>query len=348
MNDHFTFILFNSTFVLFPSKKGIFLLICLDLTTKQSLPVKHYISKIDLTHPKQLKTLVENRSIFNLERCELNVFESYLEAFQVPLTFNDLVITSMVRGKKVMHLPEKPSFDYIPGETVIVGSNETMVIDFPEATIENPTQCIALAVDNQYIKQTVDYLNNYYNSDKESQTDWDLAFNHYHFENDNEVSGLINKLIRICRGSDITKDIFADLSLKELLIRLLQSQHLYQVAESSSTQANKSRQHQILNFINHHLTEQIIIDDLSKKAHMCRNDFFKWFKQQFGITPLDYINRERIKLAKRLLNDTNKSITAISYECGFSDVNYFVRLFKSKESITPGKYRECIENAMAI
>lgn len=321
---------------------------CLRIKAKISLGAKHYLSKIDLTHPKQLKTLVENRSIFNLERCELNVFESYVEAFQVPLTFSDMVITSMVRGKKVMQLPDKPSFDYFPGETVIVGSNETMVIDFPEATIENPTQCIALAVDKQYINKTIEYLNNYYNNDNESTTDWALAFSHYHFENDNEVSGLINKLIRICRGSDITKDIFADLSLKELLIRLLQSQHLYQIAETATYDANKSRQHQILNFINHHLTEQIIIDELSKKAHMCRNDFFKWFKQQFGITPLDYINRERIKMAKRMLNDSNQSITNISYECGFSDVNYFVRLFKAKEGITPGRYRECLEKSIAI
>lgn len=306
------------------------------------MSVKHYLSKIDLTHPRQLQTLVENRSIFNLERCELNVFESYRDAYQVPLTFSDLVITSMVRGKKVMHLPEKPAFDYMPGETVIVGGNETMVIDFPEATLENPTQCIALAVDAQYIRQTMHYLNNYYNSDRESPANWELGFNHYHFENDNEISSLINKLIRICRGSDVTKDIFADLSLKELLIRLLQSQHLCQVAETAENHANKSRQHQVLNFINHHLTERILVDALCRKAHMCRNDFFKWFRQQFGLTPLEYINRERIKLAKQMLCDGKKSITTISYECGFSDVNYFVRLFKSKEGITPGHYRECI------
>lgn len=306
------------------------------------MSVKHYLSKIDLTHPKQLKTLVENRSIFNLERCELNVFESYRDAYQVPLTFNDLVITSMVRGKKVMHLPEKPSFDYFPGETVIVGSNETMVIDFPEASIENPTQCIALAVDANYINQTVHYLNNYYNNDRESVTDWELQFNHYHFENDNEISGLINKLIRICRGSDITKDIFADLSLKELLIRLFQSQHLFQTQDSCVAHSNKSRQHQILNFINLHLTERIQVDELSRKANMCRNDFFRWFREQFGITPLEYINRERIKIAKQMLCESRKSITEISYECGFSDVNYFVRLFKNKEGITPGHYRECI------
>ena len=123
------------------------------------MPAAKYLDKIDLTHPKYLQTLVENRRVFNLNNCEFNVFESYQEAYRVPLTFNDFVITSMVRGKKVMHLFDKPAFDYLPGETVIVAANETMVIDFPEAQPDNPTQCIALAVDAHYVTDTINYLN---------------------------------------------------------------------------------------------------------------------------------------------------------------------------------------------
>ncbi len=131
----------------------------------------------------------------------------------------------MVRGKKVMHLPGSPAFDYLPGETVIFPANQPMEIDFPDADMETPTQCIALAVDGQYVRETVNYLNNYYQSPDE-HSNWKLQFNTYHFENDDEVSGLINKLIRICSSGETTKNIFADLNLKELLIRLMQSQHM--------------------------------------------------------------------------------------------------------------------------
>ncbi len=306
------------------------------------MPPKNQLNKIDLTHPKYLQTLVENRRIFNLQNCELNVFESYEQTYRVPLTFNDMVITSMVRGKKVMHIFNEPAFDYLPGETVILPANETMVIDFPEASVATPTQCIALAVDAQYIGNTLNYLNEYYNTNKEEQHNWKLQFNKYHFDNDEEVTGLINKLMRVCSSTDVAKNIFADLNLKELLIRLVQSQHLLQVQAESGTESNKGRLPFVLHYIHEHLTDKILVNEVCRKAYLNRNAFFAWFKEQLGITPVDYINNERIKLAKQLIAENKYSISQISAHCGFSDANYFIRMFKKMEGITPGAYKGCI------
>lgn len=305
------------------------------------MQVKNYLQQIALTPVSRLEQLVENRRVFNLDKCELNVFESYQQAYHIPLTFNELVITSMVRGKKIMHLFDKPAFDYLPGETVIVPSRETMVIDFPEATAQNPTQCIALAVDAAYINDTVNYLNQYYNTEGELHN-WQLHFNQYHFENESEVTELINKLIRVCSSGDASKNIYADLHLKELLIRLIQSQHLQQVAAGATADNNSTRLHYVLHYIHEHLTEKIAVDALSRKAYLSRNIFFKWFKQQLGITPLDYINRERVKLAKQLLCEQQNNIHTVSCLCGFSDVNYFIRVFKKTEGTTPKAFRSCL------
>lgn len=306
------------------------------------MPLKSYLHKVDLTKPGHLQTLVENRRIFNLKNCELNIFESYQQAWDVPLAFSDFVITSMIRGKKVMHLFEDPAFDYLPGETVIVPAHETMRIDFPEAEPDNPTQCIALAVDPGYIHDTVAYLNNYYNSNSEENTPWNLHFSQYHFSNDNEISDLINKIIKVCSSSDKSKNIFADLSLKELLIRLIQSQRMQQVISESSDRSNETRLHFVLNYIQEHLSEKIAVDVLCRKAYLSRNMFFKWFKEQFGISPLEYINSERVKMAKQLLTAGQQDIRTVSELCGFNDVNYFTRVFKKIEGITPGGYRDCV------
>lgn len=306
---------------------------------------KSLLNKIDLTHPKYLQTLVESRRVFNLKNCELNIFESYEQAFQVPLIFNEMLVTSMIRGKKVMHLENKPAFDYLPGETVIVPANETMAIDFPEAELDNPTQCIALAIDASYLDNTLQYLNGYYNSNPEEEHAWSIQFNRYHFANDTDISELINKIIRICSSKDVVKDIYADLNLKELLIRLVQSQHLQQVSLESLDRSNATRLHYVLAYIQQHLTEKISVDTLSSKAYLSRNTFFRWFKEQFGITPVEYINRERIKHAKQLMSNGKDSISNIAMQCGFSDVNYFVRLFKKMEGITPGSYQSCAQQS---
>jgi AraC-like DNA-binding protein len=303
------------------------------------MPIKKSLLPIALTPSPQLQTLTEHRRIFNLKNCELNVFESYEQSFGVPLTFGDFVITSMVRGKKIMHLSGQPAFDYLPGESVIVPAHETMLIDFPEARPEAPTQCIALAVDGAYIHDTLHYLNCYYNSSADEMSDWKLQFSQYHFNNDTDVTELINKLIRICSSPDRSKNIYADLNLKELLIRILQSQHLQQMEEDSKTVSNRSRLHFVLQYIREHLTERIPVNLLSRKAYLSRNIFFKWFKEQFGITPLEYITRERIRLARQLLADEKNSVSQVSSSCGFSDVNYFVRAFKRSEGLTPGAYK---------
>ncbi|TDW97513.1 AraC family transcriptional regulator [Dinghuibacter silviterrae] len=291
---------------------------------------------IPLTEPRRLQTLVENRRVFNLEHCELNIYESYEEAYRVPLTFPDFVVTSMIRGKKVMHIFGDPAFDYLPGESVIAPAGETMVIDFPEAREQSPTQCIALTVDAGYVRDTVHFLDDVYQGEG---AHWTLRFNRYHFDNEAEITSLINKLIRVCSSGDKAKNIYADLNLKELLIRLLQSQHLFQIQSEAGQQENHSRLHYVLHYIHEHLTERIPVDTLSRKAYLSRNMFFKWFKEQFGLTPLEYVNRERIRLAKQLLAETHGSISDVSFRCGFSDVNYFVRMFRKMEGVTPGAYR---------
>ena len=303
---------------------------------------RNRINKIDLTPPKHLQTLIENRRVFNLNNCELNIYESYQKAFGVPLTFHDLVITSMVTGRKVMHLANQPDFEYLPGETVILPANQSMVIDFPESSHSNPTQCIALTVNSEYVQNTMQYLNSYYNSGSDDKHVWDIDFSQYHFSNDAEIADTINKIIRICSSGEAAKNVYADLSIKELLIRLVQSQYLKRIEIDKNDNRNFSRQHFLLDYIHKHLTEKLGVNSLSRKAYMSRNEFFKWFRQQFGITPLDYINRERIKLAKQLLSTQNTTITETAYQCGFTDVNYFVRLFKKSEGITPGTFKEFV------
>jgi len=291
----------------------------------------------ELTHENSLKTLVENRTIYNLENCELNLFETYERSVQVPLKFNDLVVTSMLRGKKVMHLFDDPAFDYLPGESVIIPANELMRIDFPEAALDKPTQCLALAIDNQKILNTLDLLNEKY--PKEGRTDfWKLDELNYFFYNNDELAQTINKIIGICRSSDISKDALADLALQELLVRIIQTQTLNQL-ESSGSKSSNTFLTNIVGMIQGGLTDKLNLKVLAQNAGMSTASLYRLFKRELGISPVEYIILERIKLAKKLLKNQDVYIKNVSFETGFDDCNYFIRTFKYYEGITPKQYQ---------
>lgn len=299
--------------------------------------MRHTLNTVSLSKAENLKTLVENRTSYTLERCELNVFETYKQSYNVPLTFDDFVITSMLRGKKVMHLFDKQGFDYNPGQTVIVPAAVTMKIDFPEATDHNPTQCIALAIDQEQIKKTISYLNEFF--PKEGSTGkWVLNYDQYHFQNNQEIAYLINKVVRICSEKSVEKDVLADLTLKELLVRIMQSQNLYTLTNTSEN-INQNPMAYIIDYIKSNLNEKFNIDGLTDKACMSRATFYRLFKRELGISPNDFILTEKISKAKELLANPSAKINAVSYELGFSDANYFIRAFKKLEGLTPGSYQ---------
>ena len=301
------------------------------------MSIKTLLHTPALTHEKSLKTLVENRTIFSLDHCELNIFETYQKSDLVPLKFNDLVVTSMLRGKKVMHLFEDPSFEYLPGETVIVPSNAEMKIDFPEATKDNPTQCIALAIDNNIITNTLDFLNEKYPKEGKSNL-WKLDHENYFFYNNVELAGTINKLIKECMGNSLTKDAIADLTLQELIIRIIQTQTTKRFESDRCIDSNSPITPAIA-FIKSNIRETIHLKALSDKACMSPTSFYRYFKRELGMSPIEFILNEKIKYAKKLLSNPNINISEVSYATGFEDANYFIRLFKKYEGVTPKQYQ---------
>lgn len=299
-----------------------------------------------LTNEKLLKTLVENRTIYNLESCELNLFETYQKSEMVPLKFNDLVVTSMLRGKKVMHLFDNDGFDYLPGESVIIPSNALMQIDFPEATFDNPTQCLALAIDHKKIEDTLNFLNEKYPKEGNNNF-WQLDQSNFYFENDKEMANVINKIISVCQSSSIFKDTLADLSLQELLVKIVQSQTLKGISDNNSLSNNPQLIH-IIQLIRENISSKLDLKLIGKQVGLSTSSLYRLFKSELGISPIEFIILEKIKIAKRFLSDKDMYIKNVSYEVGFEDCNYFIRVFKHYEGITPKQYQQLINKNSSL
>jgi AraC-like DNA-binding protein len=245
----------------------------------------------------------------------------------------------MLQGKKVMHLFGDTHFDYHPGESVVVPASETMLIDFPEASKSTPTQCIALAIDKEKIKEILEILNEKF-AKVESKDSWQINAEQFHLQNTRELTGTINRLVHISKEDNLAKDIFANMALQELLIRLMQTQARKTICSTYQQYSTSSRFAYVVEYIHNHLNDNLTVKMLSGLACMSEPHFYRSFKRELGIAPTEYILQEKIKLAKKLLRTTNKTITDICFQSGFNSLNYFCSLFKKMEQVTPKQYQE--------
>lgn len=288
---------------------------------------------------KDLTTLVENRTVYALENFELNIFETNEQSKDVRLKFDNLVLTTMFRGKKVMHLfGDEKGFEYLPGESVIVPENEEMRIDFPEADFSNPTQCMALSIKSEKIKETVDLLNEKYAKIEQHDT-WKIDLDSFHLKNSLEVTNTIDRLVHVSQETHKAKDLFANSMLNELLIRLMQTQARAMIFDNYKKHETKNRFAFVVGYIKEHITDKLSIEKLSDLACMSKPNFFRQFKREFGLTPVDYINQERIKIAKDLLIKTNFDLNDVCFKAGFATTNYFFIIFKKYVGTSPKMYK---------
>ncbi|OAB44655.1 AraC family transcriptional regulator [Paenibacillus antarcticus] len=91
-------------------------------------------------------------------------------------------------------------------------------------------------------------------------------------------------------------------------------------------------------------TEPFLLEYWSSKADVSPHYFCKLFKQTMSITPMEFITRCRLQIAKQwLLERRDCSIGQIANEAGYPSVSYFNKRFMEYEKITPTTYRELYE-----
>lgn len=95
----------------------------------------------------------------------------------------------------------------------------------------------------------------------------------------------------------------------------------------------------VIEYMQTHYDQPLTLADIAKVAHLSISRLAHLFREQMGITLIDYLTSIRINHAKRMLLTTECNCTRICYEIGYNNQSYFTRVFKQLTGLTPRQFR---------
>lgn len=96
----------------------------------------------------------------------------------------------------------------------------------------------------------------------------------------------------------------------------------------------------VLHYISHHHSDSISTDDLARSLYLSRTRLSAKFKEETGENLSEFILRQKIEVAKRLLRSTDKTATSIATYLGFSSQSHFTRTFQKYAGCSPREFRK--------
>ncbi|MEQ8190173.1 MAG: AraC family transcriptional regulator [Candidatus Eremiobacterota bacterium] len=97
-------------------------------------------------------------------------------------------------------------------------------------------------------------------------------------------------------------------------------------------------------FMHSNIDRPINLSQIASNAYLSTYHFLRLFKEVFGETPRQYLIRNRLERARKLLLHTELSVTDISLEIGFESISHFTRLFNRRFGSSPGKFRQSLQS----
>ena len=165
-----------------------------------------------------------------------------------------------------------------------------------------------------------------------------IEFNCKEFEFCSDILKALNTFIfeqsKSMMNSDITLGAQTEI-ITHWLIRSIFGETLDMRAVSTDYSIARAQ-----HYIEQHYMEAITVERLADLGYMSKTTFNRRFKNEIGITPIEYLIEVRIKMAKLMLKRKENAITDIALRCGFGSSSHFSTCFLKNVGIAPTEYRD--------
>ncbi len=162
---------------------------------------------------------------------------------------------------------------------------------------------------------------------------------------DNNRTNFTARMLSLCKKYGVADDAYERISTieyrseRQILAasRILDALTVYIQLREIVTPSGKQLIDEIERFIDAHISEEIDISRLCREFSISRTRLYEQTGKYIGGGIAAYIRKKRLEYAKNLIRTTDMSVSEISDAVGFSDYNYFLRIFKQEFGMSPRK-----------
>ena len=151
-----------------------------------------------------------------------------------------------------------------------------------------------------------------------------------------KYAAILSDIYTLASSSDYIRDMRINGKLNDLLTLLMESSWH---REAHTNAPKKMEISQVKSFLDAHYKEKLSLESVASHFFIDKHYLARLFKEHYGVTLVTYLQQVRITHAKRMLRFTDKSIEEIGLECGIGELNYFSRVFKKLEGVSPSEFR---------
>ena len=135
------------------------------------------------------------------------------------------------------------------------------------------------------------------------------------------------------------KQLGYELCIKGALLRFLALLIAQSKALPPAEKVNTQRLRTVLQWLSAHYSEPVCVADAAALCRCSPNHFMRWFRQMTGQTFIVFLREYRLNAAAEALHTTEDTVLSIAERCGFENLSYFNREFKTHFGMTPREYR---------
>ena len=239
-------------------------------------------------------------------------------------TYNYARFCTILSGEKHVTLDSQHDFTYGKDNYLLLPANTTVQMD-----MDVNTRALVFELNNDLIEDVLSKVE----LEEEILQDIKEESNYCLGPNNRDIYQDTLNIFEMSKGQDKNREFLIDLYAQKLIFDLVQDQSTHHILVSDGD----SPINIALKYIHENIHRAINIGKLAETLYMSESNFSHLFKKTIGMTPGEYIKNKKLELASSYLK--KDSVTDVAYDLGYTNLSYFIKIFKEKYALTPKQYK---------